>query len=256
MRGVRSDKGTGMIWVTGDKHGDFTEVDDFCRRERTRREDTLIVLGDAGINYFPDARATALKQHLAQLPITLFCVHGNHEARPETLRAYRTRPAFGGEAYADPRYPNQLFPVDGALYDIGGLRTLVVGGAYSVDKFDRLLNHWAWFEDEQPSPAIRARAEAALRAAGWRVDAVLSHTCPESVMPPGRREAWEAAPCLPPLVRGPLPRGSAGRRLHLPLPPIPALRRLTKGAPPWPANMSSTSRTSPSTKRRRSSSTT
>ncbi len=192
MRGVRSDKGTGMIWVTGDKHGDFTEVDDFCRRERTRREDTLIVLGDAGINYFPDARATALKQHLAQLPITLFCVHGNHEARPETLRAYRTRPAFGGEAYADPRYPNQLFPVDGALYDIGGLRTLVVGGAYSVDKFDRLLNHWAWFEDEQPSPAIRARAEVALRAAGWRVDAVLSHTCPESVMPPGRREAWEA----------------------------------------------------------------
>lgn len=182
----------GMIWVTGDKHGEFEEVADFCRREGTRREDTLIVLGDAGINYFQDVRATALKQHLAQYPITFFCVHGNHEARPERVRGYERREGFGGEVWVDPRYPNQLFPVDGALYEIGGRRTLVVGGAYSADKFIRMRNHWAWFEDEQPSEAIKARAEAALAAAGWRVDAVLSHTCPEGVLPPGRKKAWEA----------------------------------------------------------------
>ena len=180
-----------MIWVTGDKHGEFEEVAAFCRREGTSRADTLIVLGDTGINYYGDARATALKQHLAQYPITFFCVHGNHEARPEQVPGYVPSEAFGGPVWVDPRYPNQLFPEDGALYDLGGQRTLVIGGAYSADKFQRLLNHWAWFEDEQPSDAIKARTEAALDSAGWQVDVVLSHTCPEGMLPPGRKAAWE-----------------------------------------------------------------
>lgn len=177
-----------MIWITGDKHGDFTTVEDFCRTRQTRLSDTLILLGDTGINYYRDARATALKQHLAQLPITLFCVHGNHEARPETVPSYVLREGFGGQVYADPRYPNQLFPVDGAIYMLGAQRALVVGGAYSVDKYARLLRHWAWFDDEQPSEAIKARAEAALNGEGWKVDAVLSHTCPLSRIPTVRPE--------------------------------------------------------------------
>lgn len=172
-----------MIWITGDKHGDFAEVEAFCREWQTRRSDVLILLGDTGINYYRDARAIALKQHLAQLPITLFCVHGNHEARPESLPNYILRDAFGGQVYVDPRYPNQLFPVDGALYTLGVQRVFVIGGAYSVDKYARLLRHWAWFDDEQPSEAIKARAEAALDATGWAVDAVLSHTCPLSRLP-------------------------------------------------------------------------
>lgn len=172
-----------MIWITGDKHGDFWEVEAFCRDWRTQRSDVLIILGDAGINYYQDARALAMKQHLAQLPITLFCIHGNHEARPERCAGYELRPGFGGQVYVDPRFPNQLFPVDGALYTLGAKRVLVIGGAYSVDKYYRLMNRWAWFEDEQPSPEIRARTEAALDQAGWQVDAVLSHTCPFSRIP-------------------------------------------------------------------------
>lgn len=172
-----------MIWITGDKHGDFSSVEAFCKKWQTRREDTLIVLGDAGINYFKDERGTALKEELAQLPITLFCIHGNHEARPETLEDYELQEAFGGKVYVDPHYPNQLFPVDGAIYQIGKHRALVIGGAYSVDKFLRLRRRWHWFEDEQPSDAIKARTEAALEAVNWQVDVVLSHTCPQSQVP-------------------------------------------------------------------------
>ena len=174
---------TVMIWITGDKHGDFSAVEAFCKKWQTRREDTLIILGDAGINYFSDGRETELKEALAALPITLFCVHGNHEARPETLPGYTLQDAFGGKAYVDPRYPNQLFPVDGAIYQIGSQRTLIIGGAYSVDKFIRLRNRWHWFADEQPSDEIKARTEAALEALNWQVDTVLSHTCPKSQMP-------------------------------------------------------------------------
>lgn len=183
-----------MIWITGDKHGDFTSVEAFCKKWQTRREDVIIILGDAGINYFGDERETTLKAQLAALPITLFCVHGNHEARPETCKGYTLEARFGGQVYVDPLCPNVLFPVDGAIYTIGSHRTLVIGGAYSVDKFIRLRRRWKWFEDEQPSDAIKARTLAALDAAGWDVDCVLSHTCPQSQIPvekvPPLSEAW------------------------------------------------------------------
>lgn len=172
-----------MIWITGDKHCEFDSVVAFCQKWQTRREDVLIILGDAGINYFTDERAREVKRELARLPITLFCVHGNHEARPESLPGYELKDFFGGQVYVEPEFPNILFPVDGAIYQIGTQKTLVIGGAYSVDKFIRLRRHWAWFEDEQPSDAIKARTIAALDAVNWQVDTVLSHTCPRSQMP-------------------------------------------------------------------------
>lgn len=172
-----------MIWITGDKHCEFDSVEAFCNKWNTSREDTLIILGDAGINYYTDERATQVKEYLATLPITLFCIHGNHEARPETVKGYELTNAFGGQVYVDPRYPNQLFPVDGAIYQLGSQKTLVIGGAYSIDKFIRLQRRWAWFDDEQPSEAIKARTEAALETVDWQVDTVLSHTCPKSQIP-------------------------------------------------------------------------
>ena len=39
-----------MIYVTGDTHGIFTRVDEFCRTNKTTKDDILIILGDAGIN--------------------------------------------------------------------------------------------------------------------------------------------------------------------------------------------------------------
>lgn len=172
-----------MIWITGDKHCEFDSVEAFCNKWNTSREDTLIILGDAGINYYTDERATQVKEYLATLPITLFCIHGNHEARPETVKGYELTNAFGSQVYVDPRYPNQLFPVDGAIYQLGSQKTLVIGGAYSIDKFIRLQRRWAWFDDEQPSEAIKARTEAVLETVDWQVDTVLSHTCPKSQIP-------------------------------------------------------------------------
>ena len=41
-----------MIYITGDKHADFRDVLYFCYTDNTTLDDILIVLGDAGINYF------------------------------------------------------------------------------------------------------------------------------------------------------------------------------------------------------------
>ncbi len=62
-----------MIVLTGDTHGDFDRIVEFCEYYDTTTEDIMIILGDAGINYYLDARDRRLKEELAQLPITLFC---------------------------------------------------------------------------------------------------------------------------------------------------------------------------------------
>ena len=80
--------------------------------------------------------------------------------------------------FVEDAYPNLLFAVDGEVYDMDGQQTIVIGGAYSVDKYYRLANGWSWWPDEQPSPEIKAGVEKVLDYHNWKVDVVLSHTTP------------------------------------------------------------------------------
>ena len=166
-----------MLYITGDVHRDFRRVAAFCDTVKSKADNVLIILGDAGINYYGGGKDRNLKRMIAELPITLFCIHGNHEQRPETLN-YTETMWNGGAVYWEPQYPNLLFAKDGEIYGLDGKRCIVIGGAYSVDKEIRLLQYMRWWPDEQPSPEIRERVEARLNTEGWRVDIVLSHTCP------------------------------------------------------------------------------
>ena len=172
-----------MIFITGDTHGEFVRIEMLCQRAETTRDDILIILGDAGINFSGPERDRQKKDRLAELPITVFALQGNHDMRPERAGTYREMLRYGGTVFAEDRYPNILFAKDGEIYDIGGRKTVVIGGAYSVDKYFRLKHGWPWFEDEQPSAEIRARAEARLAQEGWSVDMVLTHTCPLRYLP-------------------------------------------------------------------------
>jgi len=172
-----------MIYITGDTHGDFYRVEKFCRRLNTVKEDILIILGDAGINYYGDRLDIRRKKELSQLPITLFCIHGNHERRPFTIDSYKEKPWHGGIVYMEDAFPNLIFAKDGEIYDLGGLQTIVIGGAYSVDKPYRIARNCGWWPDEQPSDEIKADVENALEQAGWKIDVVLSHTVPLKYQP-------------------------------------------------------------------------
>jgi 3-oxoacid CoA-transferase subunit A len=169
--------GTAMIYITGDTHRDFARIETFCAMCGTTKKDILIILGDAGINYYADQRDSGLKAGLRKLPVTLFCLHGNHERRPETL-GYIEKPWHGGVIYHEDAYPNLLFAKDGEVYDLAGKRCEAIGGAYSVDKPLRLAKNWGWWPDEQPSDEIKRRVEQRLEAENWNVDVVLSHTSP------------------------------------------------------------------------------
>lgn len=172
-----------MIYITGDKHRDYSDIFEFCYKFKTTRDDVLIVLGDAGINYYLDDRDYILKNSLLQLPITLFCVHGNHEERPENINSYKMKKFNGGIVYYEEDYANILFAKDGEIYNFNGNDTLVVGGAYSVDKNYRLIMGYNWYSSEQPNDEIKNRVRNTLKECNNKVDIILSHTCPYKYMP-------------------------------------------------------------------------
>ena len=172
-----------MIWITGDTHGDFSRFESFCARHETTADDIMIILGDAGLNFYGGSKDRKNKKKAASYPLTIFCVHGNHERRPSTIQSYKTRSFNGGSVWYEEDFPSLLFAKDGEIYDLGGHDTIVIGGAYSVDKYLRLEYGWPWFPNEQPSAQIKAEVEAALEKRGWTVDTVLSHTCPRILEP-------------------------------------------------------------------------
>jgi len=85
-----------MVVLTGDTHGDFERIFEFSEEYETTTNDIMIILGDAGINYHLDDRDVQLKDELVQLPMTLFCIHGNHEERPSNIQGYEEKQWHGG----------------------------------------------------------------------------------------------------------------------------------------------------------------
>lgn len=134
-----------MIYITGDIHRDFYRL----QAIEKNRENMLIILGDAGINYCLNEEDNKLKKHLNDMDIKLFCIQGNHEERPENIYTYKEVDMFGGKVFVEEEYPNLIFAKNGELYNIDGKKVLVIGGAYSVDKDYRLLYGHKWFKDEQ-----------------------------------------------------------------------------------------------------------
>ncbi len=104
------------------------------------------------------------------MPITLLCIHGNHERRPTAGLGYERARRFGGE-----------------VYELDGQSCIAIGGAYSIDKEYRLMRGGGWWPDERPSAAIKRKVESVLSSRGWQADIVLSHTTPLSLEP---REAF------------------------------------------------------------------
>ena len=171
-----------MIYITGDTHGNFQRIKEFCQEQQTTTNDYLIILGDAGINYFGD-NDNKLKEELTKIPITFLCVYGNHEERPENIKTYQEINLFDGIMYQEKNYPNLLFFKDSEVYTILNKKVLVIGGAFSVNKDLMIERGYKWFKDEQPSELIKKQTLNNLKENNYQVDYILSHTCPYKYLP-------------------------------------------------------------------------
>ena len=171
-----------MIYITGDTHGNFQRIKEFCQEQQTTTNDYLIILGDAGINYF-GVSDNKLKEELTKIPITFLCVYGNHEERPENIKTYQEINLFDGIMYQEKNYPNLLFFKDSEIYTILNKKVLVIGGAFSVNKDLMIERGYKWFKDEQPSELIKKQTLNNLKENNYQVDYILSHTCPYKYLP-------------------------------------------------------------------------
>ena len=173
-----------MIYLSGDIHRKVFRVEYEIKKQHITAKDTIVLLGDVDMNYLGNDHGDRYEKFtLDKLGVPTLCVHGNHEQRPDSIDSYHEIEWHGGIVYIEDAYPNLLFAKDGEVYDLDTQKALVIGGAYSVDKEYRLRNGMPWFPDEQPSAEIKARVEKKLGELEWKVDVVLSHTCPEKYIP-------------------------------------------------------------------------
>lgn len=204
------------IYMMADIHGKKNPIRDFYNRRlaegiRPNSTDTIILLGDSGLNYFFNHRDENLKRDLCAYSVTYFVIRGNHEERPEIVASknpdkWHKEEFWGNEVWVENDFPRIKYALDqAAIYYIPYIagycdgtkendycdegepiwrtwKTLVIPGAYSVDKYHRLANGWSWFEGEQLSEKELKDAEKLLMK-NPEVDIVLSHTCPISFEP-------------------------------------------------------------------------
>ena len=157
------------------------------------KEIGIIILGDAGLNFYLNKTDIKHKKELDKYGFQIYCVRGNHEERPENLEyelVYDEN--VNGEVYIDQINPNIKYFKDGGEYDIEGHKTLVIGGAYSVDKKYRLLRAGlteetndpkksGWFSDETLSNQEKYKIQVDILNKEY--DLILTHTCPYEFEP-------------------------------------------------------------------------
>lgn len=173
--------------ITGDTHGQVAERMNKIKEnmpEYKPEETAVIILGDVGLLYYLNKTDQKHKREASAYGYTIYCIHGNHEARPGEKLGMKlvNDENVGGPVWVEEEFPLIRYFCDWGIYKINGLRTLVIGGSYSVDKFYRIQNNWTWFTDEQLADWEMA---ACMRGATAHphFDLVLTHTCPLSVQP-------------------------------------------------------------------------
>lgn len=179
-----------QFYITGDCHGDFSR---FYKLHNCIPEGEtwgVVILGDAGINYWLSKRDEKIKcnLHYKYPNLRFYLVRGNHEERPEKIKNMEQTfdMDLGNYVYYEAKFPNIKYLMDGEFYNFKQYKALILGGAYSIDKEYRLARqasggYGGWFAEEQLTDVEKQKIAICIK--GAHCDFVLSHTCPFSWEP-------------------------------------------------------------------------
>ena len=186
--------------VRGDTHGNFTWMNTQLA-DYNPEETVIIILGDAGFNFYLNKYDERTKKEVNAKGYRIYCVRGNHEARPQSLLSIKIKydDDVHERVYIEEEYPNIRYFADWGCYYINNYKCLIIGGAYSVDKNWRLSRvglteetnipkKSGWFNNEQLTESEMASCtdwiEWLLQTDGVvNFDFVFSHTCPKQFQP-------------------------------------------------------------------------
>jgi predicted phosphodiesterase len=179
-----------MIFVTGDIHNsDFHRFKKFKSEFKPTKDDVLLVAGDFGLPwYLPESMNHSsdlfyIKQ-LSEKPFMTCFVDGNHE-NFDLLNALPQVEMFGNTCG---KLSDKIFHLKrGNIYTIQGKKILALGGASSVDKAWRIIHEQTkgqkvWWKQELWTFEDEENCLKNLDAHEWKVDFVISHTCPSVII--------------------------------------------------------------------------
>lgn len=199
------------VWVTGDIHAkperlgvhSFYEQKEFGKN---KDENIVIILGDFGLVWDRDEESPSERWWLKWLedkPFTTVFVDGNHENH-ERLATYPVKEWNGGKVHEI--RPHVLHLMRGEVYTIEGKKFFAFGGASSHDISDGVLDiddpninqkikqmqnegkymyrirGFTWWDQELPSEEEMNNGIKNLEKHNWKVDYVITHTPPASVI--------------------------------------------------------------------------
>lgn len=164
--------------IIGDQHRNFTDFKNIESKYQNP-ESAVIILGDVGFNVTLNKNDDYTKKGFVKRNnCYVYCVKGNHEARPSDVKDMKLvyDENVDGEVWMQDSFPTIRYFKEFGIYTISGYKCLIVGGAYSVDKWHRLMYDWPWFPNEQLT--TEEMQECMKMAQGQYFDFVFTHTCP------------------------------------------------------------------------------
>jgi predicted phosphodiesterase len=171
-----------MIYITGDTHIplDIAKLhpDLFKDQESMTKSDFLVICGDFGGVWRHSIEEMFWRKWLSERNFTTLFVDGNHE-NFDLLNAYPVEEFKGGKVH---KIIDDVYHLmRGEVFDLNGIKIFAMGGATSIDKSLRVEGE-SWWAEELPSDAEYENAVKNLALHGNKVDYVITHCAPDSVL--------------------------------------------------------------------------
>ena len=193
-----------MIYITGDTHGGFHRftTSNFPQQKQMDHNDYVIITGDFGGVWDGSGEELYWLDWLNERPFTTLFLDGNHE-NFDMLNALPQKIWHGGRVHEV--RPNVLHLMRGQVFEIDEAAFFTMGGGASHDIQDGILNPASpnfkqeyrfkrktqqmfrvkgvsWWPEELPTDVEYEEAVKNLDRIGWRVDCILTHCAPTSIV--------------------------------------------------------------------------
>lgn len=175
-----------MIYYTGDVHGRMGWHKLMRLKHevfKKKNEDNyLVVCGDFSFVWFGDKRDMLNIGELEHdLTYTILWVGGKHENYDalKDLDQYPMEEKYGGTVQKISPHIYRL--LNGSVYEVDGKKIFAMGGGVSPDRAKR-KEGTNWWPEEMPTEEDIANAREVLEKHGNKVDVVVTHSAPYTVL--------------------------------------------------------------------------